>query len=329
MKSNEQTDTVKILRLYLRHRYSLETEEKVQQWLAKNPVTEEIELASKEYWDSIKTGKDETMIKALKRVNKKIAKQTKVKKIYQQKAFFIVAAIFILLIGISGVLLFIQNYRNPAMIEISTAYGETEQVILPDQTKVWLNAGSSLKYPSKFNQKVRLVRLIGEAFFSVTKNKSKPFVVETKQLDVKVLGTKFNLKAYPEEIQTSATLQEGKIEVQTLKHQKKQMLPNDQLVYNSKTSAINVTKIYQEDIPDWRNGNLIFSEATLSEIFKTLERQFNVSLNIDKTIDLLTEHYTIKFIKKETPEQIIQVLSDMAGDFTYSLKGGQIILVKK
>ncbi|MFA5433903.1 MAG: FecR domain-containing protein [Candidatus Paceibacterota bacterium] len=329
MKSDKNTEAPEVLRLYLRNRYALETEEKVQQWLAKNPATEELEQASKEYWDSINTGKDATTVEALKRVSAKIGIYSPEKKTVRLKVFSRVAAVFILLIGISGVWLYLQQPNHPAMVEISAAYGETRQVILPDQTEVWLNAGSSLKYPSEFNQKVRPVRLTGEAFFSVTKNHSKPFVVETKSLAVRVSGTKFNLKAYPDEHQTVATLQEGKIEIKTAKHQKQQMVPNEQLVYNSETSTLKMEKINPEDIPDWKSGSLRFSEATLGEILQTLERRFNISFNTDISIDLATERYTIKFERKETPEQILQVLSEIAGDFSYSIKNEQITLKKR
>lgn len=329
MKSDKNTDAAEMLRLYLRDRYALKTEEKIQQWLAKNPVTEEMEQASKDYWDSINTGKDATTFEALNRVNSKIGIHLPAKKTVRLKVFSRVAAVFILLVGISGVWFFLQHQNRPAMVEISAAYGETKQITLPDQTEAWLNAGSSLKYPSKFSQKVRSVHLAGEAFFSVTKNQSKPFVVETKNLAVKVLGTKFNLKAYPNGHQTVATLQEGKIEVQTVKNQKQQMEPNEQLVYNNKTSTLKVAKINPEDLPDWKSGNLIFPEATLGEILQTLERRFNISFDTDKSIDLSTERYTIKFEREETPAQILQVLADMAGGFSYSIKSGQIILKQK
>lgn len=329
MKSNKRKEAAELLRLYLRNRYSFETEEKVQEWLTINPATEELEQASKEYWNSISTGKDTTTFDALKRVNEKIGIHLEKGKTIWLKVFLRVAAVFILLIGISGLWFYLQQPNHPTMVEISAAYGETKQVTLPDQTEVWLNAGSSLKYPSEFNQKIRSVSLTGEAFFSVTKNQSKPFVVETKNLTVKVLGTKFNLKAYRDEHQTVATLQEGEIEVQTETRQKQKLAPNEQLVYNRETSTLNVVKINPEDIPDWKNGKLLFSEATLGRILQTLERHFNISFDIDKSIDLSTEHYTIKFEREETPEQIVQVLADVSGDFSYSVKNGLITLKKK
>jgi transmembrane sensor len=329
MEPNKKSDAAKMLRLYFRDRYSLETEEKVQEWLAKNPETEELEQASKEYWDSINQGKDASTFDALKRVNTKIGIYSEEKKTVWLKTFSKVAAIFILLFGISGIWYYLQHQNNPVMVEISAAYGETKQVTLPDQTEVWLNAGSSLKYPSEFNQKIRSISLAGEAFFSVTKNPSKPFVVETGNLKIKVLGTKFNLKAYPDEHQTVATLEEGKIEIQTDNQQKQQLVPNEQLIYNRETSELKVVKINPEDIPDWKNGNFSFADANLGEILQTLERHFNISFDIDKSIDLSKEHYTIKFERDENHEQILQVLADVAGDFSYSEKNGRIVLQKK
>lgn len=329
MKSDKDTDAAEMLRLYLRHRYSLETEEKVQLWLLENPVTGQLEQASKEYWNSIHTANDATTFDALKRVSSRIGFHSPKKKTFSLSVLLRVAAAFILLIGISGIWFLLQHNNRQTMVEISAAYGETKQVTLPDQTEVWLNAGSSLEYPSEFNQKLRSVRLAGEAFFSVTKDQSKPFVVETKDLTVKVLGTEFNLKAYADEHQTVATLQEGKIEVQTTKCQKQKLVPNEQLVYNNETSTLKVGKINPEDISVWKNGNLRFSEATLGEILQTLERRFNISFGLDKSIDLSTEKYTIKFEREETPEQILQVLEDVTGDFSYSEKSGQFILKKR
>jgi ferric-dicitrate binding protein FerR (iron transport regulator) len=329
MKSNKKIHTAEMLRLYLRNRYALETEEKIQEWLANNPEIEGLEQASKEYWNSIPPQKDTSTIVALKRVNTKIGVHPIEKKIIPLNHFLRVAAIFIFLIGISGIWFYLKQHDHPAMVEILAEYGETKKVTLPDQTVVWLNAGSSLTYPAEFQNKIRSVGLSGEAFFSVTKNKSKPFVVETKNLTVKVLGTKFNLKAYPNEHQTIATLQEGKIEVQADKQQKRQLIPNEQLVYNGKTSTLKVIKINPNDIPNWKSGKLRFAEATLAEILVTLERHFNISFDINKSIDLTTEHYTIKFEKNETTKQILEVLADITGTFSYSTKNGQIVLHNK
>ncbi|WP_159103391.1 FecR family protein [Prolixibacter bellariivorans] len=202
-------------------------------------------------------------------------------------------------------------------------------MVLPDKSVVWLNAGSTLEYPSEFSQQTRHVSLTGEAFFSVTKNKAKPFVVTTANLSVRVLGTKFNLKAYPDDNRTVATLQEGRIAVRTKDKQQRKLLPNQQLTYNNRTSLVQIVKIAPGDIPDWKNGNLTFTDATLGEVLQTLRRRFNISIETDKSIDLSTEHYTIKFERGENPEQILRVLEDVAGDFTYTKENKRIVLHKK
>lgn len=326
MKSDKKTNAAEMLKFYLRNRYALETEEKIQEWLANNSEVEGLEQASKEYWNSIPPQKDSSTNVALKRVNTKIGVHPKEKKTIHLHYLVKVAAVLIFLMGISGIWFYSKQYDHPAMIEILAEYGETKQVTLPDQTMVWLNAGSSLTYPAEFQNKIRVVRLSGEAFFTVTKNKTKPFMVETKKLTVEVLGTKFNLKAYPNDHQITATLQEGKIEVQAGKQPKQQLVPNEQLVYNSQTSTVKVIKINPNDIPNWKSGKLQFAEATLAEILITLERHFNISFAIDKSIDISSEHYTIKFERNETAEQVLEILADITGSFSYSIKNGQILI---
>ena len=94
---------------------------------------------------------------------------------------------------LAGGILYYMPFKNE-MMEISTAYGEQKRVVLPDSSEIWLNAGSTVTFPEVFANDKRLVTLDGEAYFTVKKDTTKPFVVETSQLSVKVLGTKFNVK---------------------------------------------------------------------------------------------------------------------------------------
>jgi transmembrane sensor len=329
MESDKKSWASEILRLYFRNRYSPETEKKIQKWLIKNPDVDEKEQASKEFWDSISTGSDESAFHVLKKVNSKIGIHFPERKVLFWKTFSRVAAIFVLLISLSGIWLYIHNRSSVQMISVQASYGETRQIILPDKSVVWLNAGSLLSYPTEFNHNLRVVSLEGEAFFSVTKDESSPFVVKTDKLSVKVLGTEFNLKAYRDDKQTVATLKEGKIEVQTADRQLRQLVPNEQLTYNNQTSILKIEKIVPNDIPDWENGKLFFANASLDEILLTLKRRFNVSFEFDKSFEKTTEHYTIKFERNETLEQILTFLEDVIADFSYSKVNGQIILHKK
>ncbi len=328
MESNKKNKSSEVLRQYLRNRYSVETEKKIQRWFIESPESIEKEKATKEFWDGLEISKSKEAYKALKNVNLKIGIYSK-KRLSPYNIFWRVAAIFILLAGISGAWFYYNKLNNSEMLEVSTLYGETKQITLPDESVVWLNAGSQIKYPSNFSKKRRLVSLSGEAFFSVTKDESKPFIVEAGNLFVKVLGTKFNLRTYSDDDNIVATLQEGKIEIQTEDKQKKRLLPNEKLIYDRQTSKVEIVKISPDDIPDWKNGNLLFFDVTLGEIFQTLTRYFNIPIEVDKSINQSTEHYTIKFERGEDLEQVLQILEDVTSDFSYSSLDDKIVIKKK
>ena len=193
----EKNNIVRIIGTYLSGRFSPETEEKVQKWIIKDKDTEEKEKASLEYWDQLETKTDPDTKLALNRVNRKIGYRKIVPRPFYQKRMRIAAALIPLLI-ITGSYLYYTSTKDK-WIEISVAYGDKKHFLLPDSSEIWLNAGTVIKYPEKFPKAQRLVHLDGEAYFSVRKDATKPFVVETSQLSVKVLGTQFNVKAYADD----------------------------------------------------------------------------------------------------------------------------------
>lgn len=318
-----------IIKLYTKNRFSESTEKKVQKWLVQNAEDEEVDMAMKAHWDKIKTTKHPSALRVLNRINAKTGIPAKSAFAIGRRAAIRMAAVFIMLMAISSVWLYVHNQNKATFIRVAAAYGETKRIILPDQSEIWLNSGSSLQYPEDFEQKQRLVTLTGEAYFSVTKDAGSPFVVEANDIKVRVLGTKFNVKAYPEDRQIVATLQEGKIEVVTADNVKQQLLPNEQLTYNCKTAALQVERINSEYIPDWKNGRLLFFEETLDDILQTLSRRYNVAFNVDESIDLTGERYTMKFQKDEDLDQVLWVLSELARDLSFSQKNGKIIVQKK
>ncbi|MCL3779180.1 DUF4974 domain-containing protein [Prolixibacteraceae bacterium JC049] len=151
---------------------------------------------------------------------------------------------------------------------------------LVDGTKVWLNSESKLKYPLQFTGKEREVYLEGEACFEVAHNKQQPFVVNSGEQKVVVLGTTFNVKNYSEENKFTATLLEGAVQLQlndkTGDEQLFFLKPNDQLVLNKISSNVTQQKVIASDVLMWREGQLVFSGKTLKEITQTLERWYNV-----------------------------------------------------
>ena len=159
--------------------------------------------------------------------------------------------------------------------------GGEYQVELSDGTKVWLNAETKLRIPTTFVGKERRVYLSGEAYFDVTKNEKQPFVVETELGEVKVYGTEFNVKFYPEEKELKATLVEGNIGFSSARVAELKLKPGYQLslAEGSKTPRVKQVKVYNEIA--WKNRQFSFESERLESIMITLERWYNVKITFD------------------------------------------------
>jgi len=219
--------------------------------------------------------------------------------------------------------------------EITTNNGSRTKVQLPDGSIVWLNAGSSIKYDEHFGNKTRDVILSGEAFFDVVKNKEKPFIIHTPNIDIKVLGTAFNVKAYPKDPTTETSLIRGLIEV-TIKNRSNDKIiltPNEKLIVennpagnreNSSTGkpepviSINPIKPNRTDSTineiQWVQNRLVFDDEPLQEIALKMERWYNVTIDI-KDEELLYKRISGSFIN-ENIDQAMEALS-ITGRFRY------------
>lgn len=161
---------------------------------------------------------------------------------------------------------------------LSTPIGGQYQIALPDGSKVWLNSGSSIRYPTAFVGSERIVELNGEAYFEVSKNKKMPFIVRTnKAMDIKVLGTEFNVMAYENEKNINTTLIEGSVEV--LKGSGITLLePGQAAVLNKGTGKINVSEADVEDAIAWKNGYFMFANEDIESIMRKVSRWYNIDV---------------------------------------------------
>lgn len=320
----EKNNIAIIIKRFLSGRFPEKTEERVQRWIIADENTKEKEAASLEYWNELNTEINSDTYSALKRVNQRIGytKSQTTYIPYHQKLLRIAAVLIPLFIMAGGYL----YYTRDKLIEISVAYGETRHLFLPDSSEIWINSGSSIKYPKVFTDDQRQIYLKGEAYFSVKKNPAKPFIVKTEPLSVKVLGTKFNVKAYPGDENVTTTLTSGKVEVSTPLQESQILRPNEQLTYNINTSAMNIEQVLPVETDAWLAGQILFINSSFNEIKQTLERHFNVTID-DKTAIPASRSYTVKFLKGETLTEILDVLKDVVG-FTYRQQGEKIVLSK-
>lgn len=204
-----------------------------------------------------------------------------------------------------------SNVDDVVYYEIFAAFGGRTSLRLADSTLVWLNSGSTLKYPNKFSNDYRQVFLKGEAYFEVNNKDNIPFIVQTSTLQVKATGTKFNVQEYSSNHFSEVALVSGKVFVNELYKKDKHYLttelyPNQCLIYNRKTKEKHIT---DEDIYkyiSWKDGKLIFRNDPLEEVVNKLSMMFNVDIEI-RGNELKNYRYRATF-EEESLEEILKLL---------------------
>jgi len=187
-------------------------------------------------------------------------------------------------------------------------HGKTYQVVLSDGTKVWLNSESRLIYPTVFTGKTREVCLTGEAYLEVSHNKEHPFIVRTKSLDVKVLGTSFNISCYEDEPEIVTTLIKGSVSIQTEKNKETIISPHEQFRVNTMDNTFSRSTVNTDIYTSWIKGIYIFRDTSLDEIIKKLQRwhDFTVSYEDDK---LKNNRYSFEADRETDIDNILEVIT--------------------
>ncbi|MCL3780654.1 FecR family protein [Prolixibacteraceae bacterium JC049] len=164
---------------------------------------------------------------------------------------------------------------------VENTQGMRTSMLLPDSTRVWLNAGSSIKYPVQFSKNIRKVKVQGEAFFDVKHAADHPFVVGLKHLRVRVLGTRFNVQNYSDEDEIAVTLEQGSVELLTNGKSARaitRMKPNHHAIFNKKERKLSLTSQNIAKYISWIDGILYFEEDNMPLVVKKLQRRFNVNI---------------------------------------------------
>lgn len=219
-----------------------------------------------------------------------------------------------------------QESEELLIVECFVPDGETREVILPDQSVVLLNSGSSLLYPHEFKGKIRDIYLSGEAKFSVRPNKDKPFIVKTNDMSIEALGTVFNVSSYPDNEKTIASLSEGKIKVDIKSSQESYILnPDEQVVYDRETGQSECKSTRMDYILAWEKGQMVFQGASLYSVVKAIERHYGVKVYLN-TRDLQEEKLTVKFLYDETLEEVLLTLQQIVAGFKYKIDGNKVYI---
>lgn len=226
--------------------------------------------------------------------------------IQRYKVAISVAATVLVVIGI----LTWKNLNTTNYMIVETAYGEMQEIVLPDHSTVWVNAGSSLRYPDRFSKNERAVELLnGQAFFDVQRDEKRPFKVRTKDLEIAVLGTSFDVKGYEEEAFAKVSVLSGKVNVVRQGSNLTdgvQLEKGEQVILDIEKQSLKREAIVEEAIAAWKEQRLVFDDERILDVMNALKRRYNIEF-VGKAEDWESETISIK-LDNQPLDDVLEVL---------------------
>lgn len=281
-----------IVKKYLNGNFSLNEKVELDEYLTDQEHHSEITEVLSDHWNELETAElngTRNLNPLLDKINHQIllhsAKTSTIKMMLQVYAK--VAAVLLIPVIIFSIFFYQDkiNSLSTAWVEVHSPYGARTQFSLPDGTTGWLNSGSVIKYPSTFSAE-RNVELNGEAFFDVVKNPQSPFLIVTKSIEIRVLGTSFNVVSYDADSLAEVVVTSGKVEVTASDNRLKQyLLPNERLVFNNQLNRAFKSIVDVQNYTSWKSGKLIFLNDNLDEVVRKLSRFYNVNFNVQDDVN--------------------------------------------
>lgn len=305
----------------------------IDEWRMESQENESLFQESLKAWEAIPLLQEMEQFnsfEALKKINTRISNQETTKWWIPLQR---IAAILLLpllvysgYISIRNASIKMQQEEHVVMQTISSRQGMVTQFDLSDGTKVWLNSGSSLQFPTSFNGALREVKVSGEAFFKVTKNEKQPFRVHVKDLHIDVLGTSFNVVSFDDEQQTEVVLAEGKVKLSAETNQVNKefsiMHPGQRAVYKEDTGKVEEQEVAVEKYIAWRDGSLVFRDDKMEDVAKRLSRWYNVEI-IFNDPEIKSYVYKATF-RNETLSQVLNLLK-ISAPIDYRITGNELL----
>ncbi len=285
-----------------------------------------------ELWESETAGVNELTLYGLKEINRRIGKKPASGSLYRR--ILQIAALFLLPLAGSFLTYWVmdQNDYQPVqvaeMVEYNVPDGDMKYIVLPDGTQVWLNAGSVLLHSGEMSGPERILFLTGEASFQVKKDSVRPFIVKTQYMQIEALGTTFNVKSYNDAGTKEVTLEEGsvRVEVNGKITASELMYPNEQMVYDHRLTKVSKYPVDAGLVARWKEGYLVFQDASFEEVIRTIERRFKVSVNYDIR-KYGGGNFSIKYMPYENVQQILDVFSGLNPGMEWTIEN-EIITIK-
>lgn len=300
----------------------------LDEWLGESSENKRYYNEQKKLWELF------TLQRKIQQIDENKAYQKVSSKLFPEKKFSLflflqrTAAILLLPVLIAFAFYYYSDKKHQEQFATvyntaETSLGMRSSLILPDGTKVWLNAGSKLSYPVLFSDKYRAVTLSGEAYFEVKKDPKWPFMVSSGNMNVVVSGTTFNCNAYPENNEIQTVLVEGQVSlINESATVSEELQPGELGVFQKDIQQITKTKTDLQKYIAWKSGKLMFRDDRMDLVVEKLERWYNVEIEI-KEKEISDYIYTATFID-ESLDQVLKMLSLSAPiSYTVSERGKQ------
>lgn len=302
-----------IITAYLSGKATVDECRKLEEWVKQSPDNERFFEEMRNIWQVMHPAFNPSEIdiyQAEKNIFANIARKdrntARLLLVYWQR----VAAILLIPLLIISAYLYFDNeddlYEKIEYQEVKSPHGTFSEVRLPDGTNVWLNGGSSLKYPLSFRKGERNVYLNGEGYFEVHSDKENPFIVKTDQITLRATGTAFNIEAYKNDSITAVTMVNGKIDVAFGNSQPVAMIPGERASFNNQTKRCQIAQTDPYKWYAWKDGVMIFRDDPLEFVFKKLGQTFNVDITV-KDSAIANQLYRATF-EGESLDEILNLL---------------------
>ncbi len=302
-----------------------EQEKEIRDWQNNSPENKKIYQDLLNVWQVTGNFPDRFFpdrAKAWTKVRQHIKFQKRKYILFRRIAQVAAAAVIVFLSVWAGTEL--DNFRQQSFYtEVISPAGQKSRILLPDSSVVMLNGGSLIRYNQDFNHHSRKVELEGEGYFEVRKNRSKQFVVRTSELNIKVFGTSFNVKAYKNDQTVEVGLKNGQIGIDRNEKEIVKLVPDQVATFYKNEKRLNVKKTDMNVVSAWTRDELVFEEDSMEKIMKYIERWYGIDITIAP--DLLDgELYTFK-VKTESLQELLKLIN-LLRPIKYQINGKQVII---
>lgn len=327
------TDIDSIIQIYLHGKSSEEENKQLFRWIQESPENKRRFFADKDIWDSyaLLTNQKSYNPNAELELMLKSIEATPSKPAFRLIRIVQIAALLLVTFGLGWASQFISldglgNAKAVTMKEIIVHKGQINQVFLADGTRIWVNSETQLTVPDVFTDEERVVQLNGEAYFEVAKDSKRPFRVKLNGQQIEVLGTSFNVKAYNNSDEIETTLETGSIQLKT-GNQITMLTPGEQCIYDRSLNKLIISKVDPYSFSAWKDGRFEFQNEELLEVFKIVERWYDVEIVADEKY-FKDMHFSGVIKRNKDARHFIEMLN-VSIPLKYEIKADKIYLSAK